>query len=92
MPAAGEKYRLTASSGFGNAGDVGFIRPGTLLTVRELVDADTPGAGDEDCVVVEIDAHSVDYDDDGNPQVVTFQRAVSFALDQFDSLTEKVSD
>lgn len=52
-PKSGETYKLATDEPLGNGPDA--IKPGTTVTVREIVKADTPGAHDnsEDAVVVE---------------------------------------
>jgi hypothetical protein len=78
----GDTYRYTAEEPFGN--DAGAIMPGTVVTVRETVDAATPGAGNsnEDCVVVEFDAPALVRGENG-VELGTSRRAVSFGLDDF---------
>lgn len=61
------------------------MKPGTVVTVREVVDADTPGAHDdsEDAVVIEWETPSLVTDENGDPQVGHVKRAMSFGVDRF---------
>lgn len=62
----GDTFRLVDAHGNGVGATP--IPAGALLTVRELVDAGTPGAHDdsEDAVVVEYLRDEIVYDADGN--------------------------
>lgn len=84
-PKPGETYTYTAEEPLGLPGSPARVLPGTVVTIRELVAADTAGAHDdsEDCVVVEIHEPQIGYDDASEPQVVYNPRAYSVGLDTF---------
>jgi hypothetical protein len=82
-PKPGDKYRLATEEPLG----IDFpIMPGTIVTVREIVKADDPGAHDntEDAVVVEGEPFAIVVtDEDGTPQIGYTARAWSVGLDEF---------
>lgn len=86
-PKPGETYKYAGEEPLGEPGSPAGVAPGTVVTVREIVPADTPGAHDdsEDCVVVEIAVPYVANDDDGNPVIQYSSRAYSVGLDAFAS-------
>lgn len=90
-PRAGDRYRFTAES-IGN--DNGRVVTGTIVTIREVVGADTIGAGDDrsDSVVVEWDAPALGTADDGTPTIIHAPRSWSVPADDFGDLFEKVKD
>lgn len=87
----GDRYRYDGDP-VGN--DAGRVDTGTVVTVRELVGADTPGAFDDsaDAVVVEWDAPSLGTDDDGSPAVVYTPRSWSVAAGDFGEHFSKVKE
>lgn len=84
-PQPGDRYTYSAEEPTGLPGSPAIVRPGTVVTVREVVPADTPGAHDdsEDAVVVEHAEPQVGYDDDGTPEIVYAPRAWSVGLKAF---------
>lgn len=82
-PKPGDTYRLSTEEPLGT--DAHAIPSGTLVTVREIVPADTIGAHDdsEDAVVVETTVPALSYDEDGKPYVGETTRAWSVGLAQF---------
>lgn len=87
LPNPGDTYVYAADEPLGEPGSPAAVQPGTVVTVREVVPADTPGAHDdsEDCVVLEIPVPYVANDDDGNPVIGYSSRAYSVGLDTFAS-------
>lgn len=79
---SGKQYRLRRDHGNAPL----HLRAGSVGTVREVVPADVSGAhnDDEDAVVLVFDGHAIDYDEDGSPAIVTADRAVAFALADFE--------
>lgn len=87
-PEVGGTYRLTG----GGIGDgAGAIYPGQVVTVREVVAADEPGAHDstEDAVVVEWSEPGPVMGDDGRVTRGENPRAVSVGLAGFSDLFTK---
>lgn len=84
-PKPGDAYRLSTEGPLGT--DQHAIPTGTLVTVREIVKADTIGAHDdsEDAVVVEAPMPALSYDEDGKPYVGETLRAWSVGLERFDT-------
>lgn len=87
-PAAGDTYSLT---GGGIGGGAGALYPGQVVTVREVVPADEPGAHDnsEDAVVVEWTEPGPVLGDDGKVTRGENPRAISVGLSQFSDLFSK---
>jgi hypothetical protein len=81
MVEPGQRWRLTRDHGNPPL----HLRAGMVGTVRELVDAETPGAHNdhEDSAVLVFPSHDVTYEA-GEPTIVTGERAVAFALADFD--------
>ena len=71
-PKEGNRYRFTRD--FGN--EPGRIRAGTEAELVEVVDPDTPGAGNDrqDAYVLMFGEPTITYDDDGNPGVGSIER------------------
>lgn len=89
-PKAGETYTYTGESSIGTGN--GAIFPDTEVTVREVVEADTPGAhnNDEDAVVVTFKAPTIVRTDKGN-EIGEVDRAFSVGVGEFDNLFTKES-
>lgn len=87
-PKPGATFRLTSALGVGP----GSLMEGQEVTVREVVDAEDPGAHDntEDAVVVEWQEPSLVLGDEGRPVSGMANRAVSVSVDQFRELFEEV--
>lgn len=87
-PKAGDSFRLTQD----NLGDgPGAIYAGQQVTVREVVDADQPGAHDdsEDAVVIEWTEPGPVRGDDGRVKMGEVPRAVSIGVAQFHEMFEE---
>lgn len=82
-PKPGDTYRLATDEPLGN-GELA-IPPGTLVTVREIVKAEDPGAHDdtEDAVVVEGEQYPIVLDRGNGPEVAYTARAWSVGLEAF---------
>ena len=76
-PKVGDVYTFTADEPLGI--DDKALLPGTKVVVRDLVDADTPGAHDDqaDAVVVEWEDTGIVIDDDGRKRRGTILRSMS---------------
>jgi len=87
----GARCRYAGEEPFGTLPDG--IRPGTEVTVRELVPAGEAGAhtDTEDSVVVEWEQADVAYDDQGAASLIHRSRATSIAADVFGDLFEAVA-
>lgn len=87
----GDRYEFVADS-IGN--DIGRIVTGTVVAVREVVKADTPGAHDDsaDAVVVEWQTPALGTDDNGAPTIVHTPRAWSVGVEEFPEMFKKVKD
>lgn len=89
-PKAGETYTFNGEDALGSGN--GSIAPGTTVTVREVVKADTAGAHDdnEDAVVVTWQAPTIVRGENGN-EIGEYERAFSVGTTQFDDLFSKES-
>ena len=93
MPKPGDTFRYVGEESLGSDVEVRLnMHPQTTVTVRELVDAGTPGAhtDSEDSVVVEWEQPEVGYVD-GEPVIVKAVRATSIAADDFGAIFEAVA-
>lgn len=84
----GEKYRLVSADAFSN------LPPGLIVTVREVVPADEPGAHDntEEAVVFVYQEPAIVRGGDGTLVAGSAERAFSVAVDRVGELFEEVAD